>query len=141
MSILVVDDDAACRRLAVDTLRALGYRAESACDGQAAIDACRAQPPGLVLMDVQMPRLDGLEATAQLVALQRLGVLPRFAVIGVTGMTHPEQVQRCLAAGMTEVLAKPIELTRLAMVVGRHTPAPTVRETVPRLLHDIRDEH
>jgi CheY-like chemotaxis protein len=112
--VLVVDDDPTHLELMSVMLADLGYRVELAEDGAVALGCCHHAPPHAVLMDVQMPRLDGLEATRALRGLQRTGRLPAFPIIGTTALTSAEDVQRCLEAGMNACLLKPVQLSRLA---------------------------
>jgi two-component system, sensor histidine kinase and response regulator len=90
--------------------------------GLAAIDACLREPPDLVLMDVQMPGLDGLQTCVQLRALQREGQLPDFPIIALTAHALPGDREASLAAGMDDHLTKPIDPTTLRQALERWLP-------------------
>jgi len=116
LRILVVDDSAVNRRLCELMLRRLGYAPESAVDGQEALERQRSLDPDLILMDVQMPRLDGLEATRRI--RSATGKAERPWIAAVTAFTSPEEQAAALAAGMNEVLPKPLkkELLRASLL-------------------------
>ena len=97
----------------------LGFGARLARDGAEAIDACREQAPDLLLMDLQMPLVDGIEATGRLVELQRRGRLARFPIIALTAHATPQDRERCLEAGMKGYLTKPINLSQLRSELRR----------------------
>lgn len=97
-------------------------------NGQQAIECVHAQHPDLVLMDVHMPVLDGLSAIERLRADPRTAALP---IIAVTALAMPEDRARCLAAGATAYLSKPINLRELGRLITRCTdPARRVSEPV-----------
>ncbi len=111
--VLVVDDDEVCRRLAGKTLQALGLRAEFAADGA---EAVRSFSPGrysAILMDVSMPRLDGLGATAKIREME-FGTRSHVPIIAFTANVMPGGRERCLAAGMDDFLSKPFKRDELA---------------------------
>jgi|GEM_PF-4761902 len=112
LKILVVEDNPINQKVMLGLLTRMGYRAELADNGAIALDMLRAAPYDLVLMDVQMPELDGLEATRRLRAWE--GVQSRLPVIGVSANAMPHEVQDCLDAGMDEHLAKPVRAQLLA---------------------------
>jgi signal transduction histidine kinase/ActR/RegA family two-component response regulator len=115
--VLVVDDHPVNREVARIMLEALGCAVAEAGDGVEAVDAVQALPFDLVLMDVRMPRMDGLEAT------RRIRLLPDgsgdLAIVAMTADAMPEDVERCLASGMNAHLAKPISQAGLFAVVTR----------------------
>jgi CheY-like chemotaxis protein len=94
-------------------VRQLGHQPRGAADGAAALAACEQAPPQLVLMDLQMPVMDGFETTRRLRALQDAGRLPRFPIIALTA--HAGEADRRLgtAAGMDDYLTKPILIDAL----------------------------
>ena len=88
-----------------------------ACDGHEAVQAAAAHTVDLALMDVRMPRMDGLEATRRIRALpEASGAVP---VVAMTADAMPEDVARCLAAGMNGHLAKPVSQAALFAIVSR----------------------
>ncbi len=104
-AVLLVDDNAVNRMVAQRMLEKLGLRVWTAENGEQALDLCANAPPDLVLMDCQMPIMDGYEATRRL--RKRHGA--RFPIIALTASVMGENRARCLAAGMNGFLAKPIE--------------------------------
>jgi CheY-like chemotaxis protein len=112
LDILVVDDNAMNCRLAALILEKAGHRIDVVHDGRAAIDAVAATPYDLVLMDVQMPDIDGLEATRR---IRQLGVdhASHVPVIAITANALQGDDQRCLDAGMDDYVTKPIDRARL----------------------------
>ena len=120
--ILLAEDNAVNQELTLALLEGWGLRADLARDGLEALDALRRQRYDLVLMDIQMPNLDGLQAT---VALRNpgSGVLDcRVPVVAMTAHAMREDRQRCLDAGMDGYLSKPIEPAALLELLNRHLP-------------------
>jgi CheY-like chemotaxis protein len=109
--VLVVDDNNVNQLLAREMLQLLGYEVTLADDGLQAIAQCKQQSPHAILMDINMPELDGLRATRELRLLQRRGSIGKFAIIGHTADAAARE--QCLAAGMDEFLPKPIMLPEL----------------------------
>ncbi len=123
--VLVVDDSAVNRLVGCGLVELLGYAADSAHDGLDAIDSCRRRPPACVLMDVDMPVLGGIDATARLRELQRAGELPLFPVIAATANSDREPA--CRAAGMDGFLLKPLDLRLLHAMLRRFTDGVVAR--------------
>ncbi|WP_395651203.1 response regulator [Brevundimonas sp.] len=121
--ILVVDDHPANREVARLMLAAVGCEVAEACDGDEAIDMVATQPFDLILMDVRMPRVDGLAATR---AIRASG--SRVPILAVTADAMPEDAARCLAAGMDAHLAKPISHHALYTAMERLLCAPETSE-------------
>jgi CheY-like chemotaxis protein len=109
--VLVVDDNAVNQLLAKEMLQMLGFEVAMADDGLQAIEHCRRESPDAVLMDLQMPRMDGLKATRELRRLQREGSLAGFPIFGVTA--DGTAADACVAAGMDGFMTKPIDLREL----------------------------
>jgi signal transduction histidine kinase/CheY-like chemotaxis protein len=126
--VLLVEDHEVNRVIGQQMLENLGLRVRSAIDGEQSLAACLAQPPDLVLMDVRMPVMDGLEATRRLRALQSEGRLPRFPVLGLSA--HALDVDRAAAlqAGMDDYLTKPIDAERLRLALHRWVPGGGARQ-------------
>ncbi len=115
--VLVVDDHPANREVARLMLAPTGAEIVEACDGIEAVEMCRLQAFDLILMDVRMPRMDGLAATRAIRALDApFGAVP---ILAVTADAMPEDAERCLAAGMDGHLAKPITHTTLYAAIDR----------------------
>ena len=115
--VLVVDDHPVNREVARIMLQAFGCEVIEVCDGVEAVEAVQAEPFDLVLMDVRMPRMDGLEATRRIRALP--GDAGQLAVVAMTADAMPEDVVRCLSSGMNAHLAKPVDQAGLFDAVSR----------------------
>jgi signal transduction histidine kinase/CheY-like chemotaxis protein len=120
LRILAVDDNAANRTVLSRVLGLLGHDVVLARDGQEAVEMAELQPYDVVLMDVRMPVMDGVEATRRI----RAGVGPnRLApIIALTAETEPKRVEALLAVGMTGHLPKPLEPAALSRVLGMVVP-------------------
>jgi CheY-like chemotaxis protein len=115
--ILVAEDNAVNRKVIEAMLENGGYDIHFAFDGEQAVDAYRKLLPDIVLMDVSMPKLDGMGATVQIRQMEA-GLGRHAVVIGLTAHAMPEDRQVCLDAGMDEYLAKPINRNALTRVLG-----------------------
>jgi signal transduction histidine kinase/DNA-binding NarL/FixJ family response regulator len=121
LRVLVVDDVEANRRVARAMLSSAGHSVELAADGSAAIEAVTANEFDAILMDLQMPFMDGLEATRRIRALpNRRGRVPIFAL---TASALPEQIEQCRQAGMDGHLAKPIDRSALVALLDSIRPS------------------
>ena len=103
--ILIVEDNEKNRRLARDILQGNGYETLEAVDGESGVAMARASRPDLVLMDIQLPGIDGLEALRQLRADAATAPIP---VIAVTASVMRSDVGRIVEAGFNGYIAKPI---------------------------------
>ncbi|MEM7022295.1 MAG: response regulator [Pseudomonadota bacterium] len=117
LSILLADDNPLNCRLAVLMLEKVGHAIDVVEDGAAALEAVRNKTYDLVLMDVQMPELDGLEATRRIRALP--GDQAAVPVVAITANAMTGDDQRCLDAGMNDYITKPIDRARLLSTVDR----------------------
>jgi signal transduction histidine kinase/ActR/RegA family two-component response regulator len=117
LRILVVDDSAVNRRLCELLLRRLGYEPEAAVDGLEALDLQRSLDPDLILMDVQMPRLDGLDATRRI--RSATGPSRRPWIVATTAFSSAEDRAAALQAGMNDVLPKPLRSEDLIACLRR----------------------
>jgi PAS domain S-box-containing protein len=120
LRILVVEDNAINQQLALLLLKKLGYRADVAANGLEALQTLEREPYDVVLMDVQMPTMDGLEATRRI--HQRWPEGRRPHVIAATAGAMQEEREACLAAGMDDYLSKPIRIEELAAALSRRRP-------------------
>jgi CheY-like chemotaxis protein/HPt (histidine-containing phosphotransfer) domain-containing protein len=127
--ILLVEDNELNREVAGELLRDVGVRLDTANNGQMALQRLQEQAYDLVLMDMQMPEMDGLTATRLLRAQTRFAELP---VIAMTANAMESDRQACLQAGMNDHLPKPIEPDQLfAMLLQWLRPAASVPASLP----------
>jgi PAS domain S-box-containing protein len=120
LRILLAEDNAMNQKVALRLLERLGYRADVATNGLEAIEALERQPYDVVLMDVQMPELDGLDATRRIG--ERWPAETRPHIIAMTANALPEDREACFAAGMNDYVAKPIRAEELAAALKRARP-------------------
>jgi CheY-like chemotaxis protein len=112
--ILLAEDNEANIATFSSYLEAKGYRILLATDGQQAIDFAKAEQPDLILMDIQMPVIDGLEAIKQIRLDPNLVNIP---IIALTALAMEGDRDRCLAAGANDYLSKPIKLKQLNLLI------------------------
>ena len=127
--VLVVEDNPINQLVAVGLLRALGYATTTADDGEVAVAEMRSGGYDAVLMDVQMPRMDGYAATRAIRAEQSVHI----PVIAMTAAAVEGERERCLAAGMDDFLTKPVDPSALTAVLDRwlgHAEGSGVRRTL-----------
>jgi CheY-like chemotaxis protein len=115
LAILLAEDNPVNQRVATLILQRLGYRVEVAANGREAVEAVAARPYDLVLRDLQMPEMDGLEATRTI--LGRTGQ-PRPRIVAMTANASSDDRERCLQAGMADFLAKPVRPADLRRVLA-----------------------
>ena len=107
--ILLVEDNAVNQKLAMHLLKRFGFRADAVSNGKEALDALAATAYSLVLMDVQMPEMDGLEATRRIRDGRAAVLNPALPVIAMTAHAMKGDREKCLQAGMTDYVSKPIQ--------------------------------
>jgi CheY-like chemotaxis protein len=117
LRILLAEDNAVNQKLALRLLSQMGYRADVAANGLEAVQAVERQPYDVVLMDVQMPELDGLDATRRICSRRRAGERPR--IIAMTASAMQGDREECLAAGMDDYVSKPIRVEELVTALQR----------------------
>ena len=115
--ILVAEDNATNRDVALAQLQRLGYEAGAAGNGAEAVEALKHGGYDLVLMDCEMPVMDGFEAARRMRSIH-----PGIPIIAVTADAMPADRDRCLREGMNDYLAKPVDLERLADALARALP-------------------
>ncbi len=119
--ILIVEDNRANQQVAVGMLERLGCTVDTVANGSEGLDAVARRPYGLVLMDCQMPQMDGYEATRRIRALET--GIPRLPIVAMTAHVRRDDGDRCLAAGMDDYLVKPLKLDTLREKLQRWLPA------------------
>jgi CheY-like chemotaxis protein len=113
-TILLVEDTKEVVMMLKDYLELAGYKIVTAQDGVDAITQARLIHPDLILMDVQMPRMDGMEATRKLRSEPDFRYTP---IIALTALAMPNDRERCLEAGMDEYISKPVNLKALVKII------------------------
>ena len=117
--VLLVEDNEVNRLVAREMLATLGLSVTEAINGKEALDSHVRAPATLVLMDCQMPEMDGFEATRLIREQERLGRVPHVPIIAVTAHVLESDAERCRAAGMDDFLAKPYALADLQATLER----------------------
>ena len=133
--ILIVDDEASIRMLLTDVLEAVGNVAIEAKDGREAVETARAANPSVILMDVQMPVMDGITAVKILKSDPTLCAIP---VVAVTAQAMNGDRERLLAAGFDEYLGKPVSIDEFRNVVSRLAKTTPVKEACAERAPEIR---
>jgi CheY-like chemotaxis protein len=125
------------QKLAIRLLERLGYRADVVANGIEAIDALERQSYDLLLSDVQMPEMDGLEATRRI--LERWPEGERPWIVAMTAEAMSGDRERCLEAGMNDYVAKPIRVDELVAAIKRTPRRPGGPEPTPTVRADRED--
>jgi PAS domain S-box-containing protein len=120
--ILVAEDNRTNAFVVLAQLQKLGYKADVVMNGAKAVEAVERGGYDLVLMDCEMPIMDGYEATRRI----RKSLQPEIPIVALTADAMPPARERCLSEGMNDYLAKPLELPRLSEVLARWMPAARV---------------
>jgi CheY-like chemotaxis protein len=115
--ILLAEDSPLIQQVMLGFLEGWGHRVVCAPDGRLAVERARAERFDLVLMDVEMPEMDGLEATAAIRSQEPEG--ERVPIIALTAEARPGDRERCLASGMNDYIAKPADPKRLYGLINR----------------------
>jgi CheY-like chemotaxis protein len=126
LRILVAEDNLINQQVALSFLERLGYRADVAANGLEVLLSLRRQPYDAVLMDVQMPEMDGLEATRRIrqLAPSELAAEMQPRIIAMTANAMREDCDVCLEAGMDDYVAKPIQVGELIRALSKCRPRP-----------------
>ncbi|WP_052007308.1 CHASE domain-containing protein [Burkholderia paludis] len=130
-AVLLVEDNPINQRLALRMLENLGHRAELASNGREALEKLARGGFDVVLMDVQMPEMDGLAATRAWRAREQRDGLPRVPVVAMTAHAMEGDRERCLAAGMDGYVSKPVSVEALVREIDRVTAS--LPDTAPTL--------
>jgi signal transduction histidine kinase/CheY-like chemotaxis protein len=129
--ILLVEDNEASLLTFTDFLKAHGYRVDQARNGPEALERVLVVPPDVILLDIQMPGMDGFEVIRRLRKHENL-LLRSIPILALTALAMPGDAERCLGAGANAYLAKPIGLADLLAAVERHFPRPELQTPNPR---------
>lgn len=117
--VLLADDSPANRLMVTQMLTVQGHQVESVSNGREAVEAVQSDSFDIVLMDMEMPEMDGVTAAQAIRDREKVGHLP---IVALTGHSSREMIQRCLDAGMDDHLTKPFEFVDLADAIERLTP-------------------
>jgi len=120
LRILLAEDNVVNQKLAMRLLQQMGYRADLASNGIEAVESVERQTYDVVLMDVQMPEMDGLEAARRIVTRWSAGERPRIVAMTANAMQGDREM--CIAAGMDDYLTKPIRVERLVEALVNVAP-------------------
>jgi len=121
LRILLAEDNVVNQKLALRLLQQMGYRADVASNGIEAVECCARQPYDVVLMDVQMPEMDGLEASRRIVARWPEDA-QRPRIVAMTANAMQGDREECLAAGMDDYVTKPIRVDALVLALLGASP-------------------
>jgi DNA-binding NtrC family response regulator len=134
--LLVVEDDAAMRELLIESLSDEGYRVEASPDGRAGVERVRQGGIDLVVSDVRMPELDGLDMLREIKAAQ-----PSPHVITVTAFGSIETAKRALKLGAYDYITKPFEMDELISVIDKALGERELRDEVSRLQREVEQSY
>ncbi len=119
-SILLAEDNPVNQKVALRVLKHLGYQADVVGNGKEVIKAIADKSYDLIFMDIQMPEMDGLEATQYIRSQEKESQLPPIAIVAITAnATHDDQYT-CRKAGMNDYISKPIQIEELRKILQRY---------------------
>ena len=135
--ILVAEDNPVNQKVAVRQLAKAGYAADAVANGIEAVEAVRRHEYALVLMDVQMPEMDGFAATREIRRREIAG--RRVPIIALTANAMAGDRERCLEAGMDDYMQKPFSEAELARVLSAHVPPPATEPLDSGVIENLRE--
>ncbi len=115
LRILVAEDNVINQKLLLRILQQMGYIADVAANGLEVLDALKRQPYNIIFMDVEMPEMDGMEATREII--KQRAVYGKPVIIGTTAYAMEEDRQKCLEAGMDHYISKPIKIIEIQQAI------------------------
>ncbi len=127
LRILLAEDDATTRKVILLMLDRLGYKADIALNGLEVLRALEMKPYDLVIMDIMMPQMDGLETTRKI--RERWKDLPK--IIAFTAYLLPDIFEKCTEAGMDGYLAKPVRLNEMQAMLKHYDFIASAKKTMP----------
>ena len=116
-SILVVEDNDLNRRLFVDLLHTRNYQVIEATDGTSVLEKIKTHKPDLILMDIQLPNISGLELTKQIRALTDL---PQPKIVAISAFALKQDAQKALQAGCDDYISKPISIASFFQTIDKN---------------------
>jgi CheY-like chemotaxis protein len=116
--ILLAEDDESNRKVTHAMLKRLGYRADAVSNGKEALLALKNHPYDVILMNLRMPEMDGLQATREIRLHCPISLQPQ--IIALTAYILPNSKDLCLEAGMNDFMPKPVKMNDLAAMIGKH---------------------
>jgi CheY-like chemotaxis protein len=119
VSILLVEDDDAIRKLVELLLQQRSWQVTAVADGVQALESLQSRQFDLALMDIRMPRLDGLETTRRIRRRERILGLPPLPIVGMTAHAAQQDRAMCLEAGMNDHVSKPIASAHLYAIIEK----------------------
>ncbi|MBF0204092.1 MAG: response regulator, partial [Desulfamplus sp.] len=139
LNILVAEDNIPNQKVALAILKTFGLAADIANNGKEAVEALRLKDYHLVLMDMQMPEMDGIEAT-RIIRNHDSGVVnPQIPIIAMTANTTKEDQQKCLDAGMNDFISKPVETDQLVEAIRKQVDVRSP-EAIGKMVSKVKDE-
>lgn len=115
--VLLAEDTPSNAILAMEVLSQANCHAVLVTDGEQAVSACQEEDFNLILMDVHMPAMTGIEAAAAIREWERQTGTKRHRIVGLTASAMPHEVELCIQAGMDQVLVKPVSIVELRCIV------------------------
>jgi CheY-like chemotaxis protein len=115
--IMLVDDNQIILTTLCDYLQSEGFEVIACQGGKEAIAQAKAHKPALIVMDIQMPDMDGIETTQRLKADKLLSKIP---IIALTALAMKSDRERCLAVGINDYISKPVSLQNLVTIIKKH---------------------
>ncbi|MBB4658485.1 response regulator [Parvularcula dongshanensis] len=122
LDLLIAEDNVVNQMVLTNMLADQGHEIEIACNGRIAVERYKAKRPDIVIMDVSMPEMDGIEATRAIRGHEAEAKLPRTPIIAATAHVMNEDKDRCRAAGMDDYISKPIKRDAIIAVIAKWSP-------------------